>query len=205
MDLSSADLFVAVLAVLAGWWLGVRSERLSASQYKLSAASFASDWFRGLRSWASEAIDVLSESAYLAPGQNDDRAIDETRARDCRSRLSALIDRGRFYIPNSAHDKWGTDKPLAFRGSRHPALDFLVAAERVLAGTEPEIHKFPSQRSALVEIKRAFVSEIQDLLDPRAQNKAIAELLRLSQGDSASIQTAFQRLAQHPRRSDKSN
>jgi hypothetical protein len=192
-----AEVIVAAVSVLAGWYLGVRSERMASIQYKLSASGFAADWFRDLRSWASEAIDVLSEAAYLAPGRSDSKPINPEDCNRCRYRLSALIDRGRFFIPNYVPDAVGPNKPSAFRGLRHPALDYLVAAEQLLAGTAPDLSgSFPSARAALVSIKRHFVSQIQEVLDPRTQNRAIAELVRASRGDTADTRSAFERLAQ---------
>jgi hypothetical protein len=186
-----------VLAVL-GYIGGVLNER---RQYRLSASAFASDYLRDLRSWASEAIDVLSESAYHARGRSDHADMDPAVCRNCRYRLSALIDRGRFFIPNYNPDDVGANKAAAYRGLRHPALDLLVAAEQVLSGSTPDaVDTFASQRAALVEIKREFVSHVQEILDPRTQNREIAALLRETRGDPSDKRTALERLSQrdHP-------
>lgn len=198
LNLDVANVVVASLLGVIGFVGGVVTER---RQYKLSASAFASDYLRDLRSWASEAIDVLSEAAYQSPGRADTVSIDSTVCTSCRQRLSALVDRGRFFIPNYRPDDVGTSKPAAFRGLRHPALDILVAAEQVLGGAAVQwVRKFPSQRAALVELKREFVSQIQEILDPRTQNKEIAKLLRDSRADPAEKRTALERLSQrdHP-------
>lgn len=206
MGVSIAEVLIAALSLAAAWYLGMRAERSSADQYRLSANAFASDWFRDLRGWASEAIDVLSEAAYAAPGRRDTAPMEPELKRSCQHRLSALIDRGRFFIPNYTPDEIGLHKPPAFRGIRHPALDYLVAAERVLSDAEPEyIKQFGSVRGTLVVIKREFVSEIQEILDPRSQNKAIADLIKHSRGDTADTRSALQRLTarDHPDYSEK--
>jgi len=41
-------------------------------------------------------------------------------------KISAGIDAGRLYFPNSEADKLGLHKEAAFRGVRHPVLDMLV-------------------------------------------------------------------------------
>lgn len=190
-DLSAAEVLLGVVSLAAAWYLGVRSERLSARQ-------FATDWFRDLRAWASDAIDVLSEAAYCVPGRSNQGEMDaETRTR-CRHRLSALIDRGRFFIPNYVPDEVGKEKPAAFRGLRHAALDYLVAAEQVLSGADEQFkRRFQSQRAALVAIKREFVSEIQEILDPRAQNRAVAKIILASRGDASDNRSAIERLIAH--------
>ena len=205
MDVSIAEVLIAALSLAAAWYLGMRAERTSADQYHLSANAFASDWLRGLRGWASEAIDVLSEGAYAAPGRLDVDPMDPDVKISCRHRLSALIDRGRFFIPNYTPNEVGLHKPTAFRGVRHPALDLLVAAERVLSNAEPEyITQFGSVRGTLIAIKREFVSEIQEILDPRSQNKAIADLIKNSRGNTADSRSALEKLTarDHPNYSE---
>lgn len=144
---------------------------------------------------------MLSEAAYAAPGRRDTAPMEPELKRSCRHRLSALIDRGRFFVPNYTPDEIGLHKPPAFRGVRHAALDYLVAAERVLSDAEPEyVEQFGSIRGTLVVIKREFVSEIQEILDPRSQNKAIADLITHSRGNTADTRSALQRLTarEHP-------
>ena len=119
----------------------------------------------------------------------------------CRHRLSSLIDRGRFFIPNYVPDEVGVEKPAAFRGLRHPALDLLVAAEQLLAGADRQLLKqCPSLRAARVQIKREFVSHVQEILDPRAQNAELAALIRSTRGDPKDKRTALERLAQRDHR-----
>jgi hypothetical protein len=195
LNVSIIEVLIAALSLVAAWYLGMRAERSSINQYRLSASAFASDWIRDLRNWASEAIDVLSEAAYMAQGRHDTEPMDQDTKRSCRYRLSALIDRGRFFIPNYTPDDIGLQKPPAFRGIRHPALDFLVAAEQMLSNADPElIDRFGSVRGVLIAIKREFVSEIQEILDPRSQNKAIADLIKLSRGDTNDKRSALQKL-----------
>lgn len=57
----------------------------------------------------------------------------------------------------------------------------------------------------MIEIKRAFVSEIQEILDPRTQNRELAALIRSTRNASDETRSALQRLAQqdHPDFSDE--
>src|SRR5206468_2657238 len=96
--------------------------------------------------------------------------------RNHRARLSSLIDRGRFLLPNERGDQHGGHKPLAYRGFRHPVLDGLVAAEQIVAGTM-ELYAFPNSAAALNGVRREFVSLVQSILNPRQINKTIADLL----------------------------
>jgi hypothetical protein len=191
-DFDAANVAIAGLAALLGWYTGRTAERRA---YRLGASSFAADWYRDLRTWASEAIDVLSEAIEAAAGNDaSDPGLPAVFTAGC-PRLSALIDRGRFFLPNYAPDDFGRQKPPAFRGLRHPAVDYLVAGYNVMKhGDVPQA--FKSQRDALVEIKRQFVSHVQEILDPREQNRTIAEIIKSTRADPSEKKTALERLGQ---------
>ena len=192
MDPDILSVVVGLITGAAGFVGGQYMER---RHYNLTATAFVSDYFRDLRGWASEAIEVLSEAAYNAPGRHDMHAMDASTQRRCRHRLSALVDRGRLFIPNIDHEATGTNKPLAYRGIRPPALDLLIAGEQLLSGNSDVQARFPSLRAALVEVKRSFVSEMQEFLDPRAQNRQLASLLKQVGMTGADGLCALDRLA----------
>lgn len=199
MDPTLAGFIVTALAALLAWAVAhraakiaelqakvsVEQTRLAAEQTRLAAAAQASEWLAQFREWASEGIDALSESVYECP--LDASAPTGTHAdavKRCRHRISALIDRGRLFAPNILVDRVGETKSAAYKGYRHPVLDPLVAAERVLAG-DADISHFANRRKALVHTKREFVSRVQAVLQPRAELAQVADLLARSrpQGD----------------------
>lgn len=81
------------LGTLAGVDLALffsrRAEVISRLQRRLDAAAFATEWFRDLRTWASEATDVLSEAAYEGTDQQNEGAAEAIRLR-YRYRLSRV-------------------------------------------------------------------------------------------------------------------
>jgi len=164
------------LAALAAYYAATRQNRLTAT-------SIAADWLRDLRAWASEAVDVLAEATYTCrkgdPALSSD---DQATISRCRCRLSALIDRGRFLLPNERESDYGDHKASAYKGLRPPALDALVAAERIL-GEVMDLFSFPDRKSALIGVRREFVSTVQAILDPRSTNKTVAKILQHAQED----------------------
>jgi hypothetical protein len=132
-------------------------------------------WLRDLRAWASEAIDVLSEAIYAWNETEGISANDKSRF---IYRLSALIDSGRFFLPNVANEPINEDKtdalPAAYQGYRHTALDPLVAAIDVIE------HARPGAREVLWELRREFVSIIYLILDPAQHNRRISKRIRSS-------------------------
>jgi len=148
-------------------------------QNRLSASSVGADWIRDLRGWASEAVDVLAEASYSCAGAEAHVHPPASAHQEYRSKLSALIDRGRFLLPNERDDEYGSHKPRAYRGLRHPALDALVAAEQVLGRSIP-LEAFPDSKEALIGLRREFVSIVQGIIDPQSHNHDVARILRLA-------------------------
>lgn len=106
----------------------------------------------------------------------------------CRYRISAIIDRGRFFFPNQHVGSKGLHKPGAYRGSRHAVLDPLVAVERVLGGDASTV-EFGGRGSAIVHIRREFVSRVYSVLSPQTHNLQIARLIHQSDAARASDPT----------------
>jgi hypothetical protein len=178
----------AIGAAIVSWQAARQSEKAGASQQKLATHAAASDWLRDLREWASEGIDVLAEASYTCKHADMGRADCADQLRGCQHRISALIDRGRFFLPNQHTEKVGRHKPTAYQGWRHAALDPLVAAERVVSG-EVGSGSYPNREAALIEMRRAFVSGIQRILAPDLHNKEIARMIREGNEYRASDET----------------
>lgn len=194
MSAELAGVIIAAISAVLGWIIGTRTERAARKQYQLDAISFASSWYTDLRAWASEAIELLSEAAerYSDAEQTNDRHDEALLI--CRCRLSALIDRGRFFLPNASHEEYGIHKAEAYRGFRHPALDYLVGAYQILGHAVPiEQFGFSDRRSALIDLKREFVSIIQVLLNPRLHIEEINRLVEASRSEKLEKETPVEK------------
>lgn len=190
VDFNTAFGAVSAIATAAGayvaWYFARRSEGAAQAQQRLAAMSAVEEWRRELREWSGEVVDVLSEAEYqLHLGEGAMVSADLQR---CVHRLSALVDRGRQYLPNQDKDKYGLQKPYAYQGYRHATLDPLVAALRVMDRkvTPPSL----SAPDAVNEMRRLFVSRLQRILEPAVRNQEIAVLLEQSgrdKGDDPSL------------------
>lgn len=162
MDAGIIEVFVAGLAVALTWYFSRRAE------FQLS------NWLTEVRAWASECVDALAE-ARVAFDNDDGETEAARRKRVCAARLSALLDRGRFFLPNEPRENPDDRlKPLAYRGYRNAALDPLMAGIRVLNGTEPVTE--PSK--VIFELQREFVSEVYRVLRPDHYSRRIAKMIR---------------------------
>src|SRR5215213_5848874 len=93
-----------------------RAGELEKAEERRSSFVAVAEWRRDLRAWASEAVDVLTEATYLCEAPEGEAEKPEPVTFTCRYRLSALIDRGRLYLPNVRVGEHGQAKPYAFRG-----------------------------------------------------------------------------------------
>src|SRR5689334_9623590 len=103
----------AIAAAMVSWLAAKQSQKSSHIQQRLATHAAAADWLKDLREWASEAIDVLSESSYTCAHTDNSDQDCAAELRRCQHRLSALIDRGRFFVPNQSVSEFGMEKPTA--------------------------------------------------------------------------------------------
>ena len=161
----------SMLGTVAFAALNFRRQRLS---QRMQFAKLQQDYFSSLRTWADQISDLLSEAIHFAeldPQRCGDGAYFDRRNR-LRISLSSLIDRGRFFFPNLHTDQHGQHKERAFQGYRQEVLNSLVAAYQ--AATRLDCNDAANngpRRQELVAAKRAFVSEVQSILDPAVRDK----------------------------------
>lgn len=166
----------SILVGIAAATTAYLAYRISADAHSLEEYRAVSDWKKDLRAWANSGIAALSDAIYLQSPDAElmDRANEERR---CRCVISAIVDQGRLLLPNIPDSHWGIEKAPASRGFRHEALDYLVAAERVISGRLPSTG-FPSRSHALDSLRKGFVSSVSQMIDPAGDNRTIAELIR---------------------------
>jgi len=154
----------------------------------IHARAWADQYFESVRTWADDAASIIALAIHINDAPDAPAGFELLKL---RARLSAAIDRGRWYFPNRGHDEIGQHKEPAFRGIRQPVIDYLCNAYAALSSTKLPT---PDRRATLVKAQRAFVSEVQRVLDPRArdieiatvlENFRVAELLRNESGTVA--------------------
>jgi hypothetical protein len=128
----------------------------------ISANAWLDQYLVNLRSWADDACESISRAIHTTHLDSDKRSHELF---ECMYRLSASIDRGRWFFPNQWNAKIGLDKEPAYRGLRQPILDELVAAYDIVKkmNVTPGLNPV----AQLVHCQRSFVSEVQQVLNPR--------------------------------------
>lgn len=152
----------------------------------LSANSWLDQYMTNVRAWADDACDAISIAIHALKA---DPSIQDEMLFTSLRRVSGLVDRGRWFFPNLWSDEHGQHKEPAYRGIRQPILDCLVDAYRTIEMLRES--KDGTYIPELVHHQRAFVSEVQQVLDPRRRKReierikeqfAIAEKLRGANG-----------------------
>jgi hypothetical protein len=134
--------------------------------------SFRLQWTRDVVAWSSRVVDTLASAQGLceAAGPEDVAAFPYRHI--IAANLSALIDEGRFFFENKPLEGYGLEKPPAFRGVRPRMLSVLVQAHDYLKSA---VIPNPAGRAVHCErlwhIRQLFVSDIQQIIEPRWLSK----------------------------------
>ena len=195
MEVSASD-WIAIVAVLvslcAAFWsiksskealrISEKTNEISQKANSFEAINMTTQYVSNIIEWGDSVVLSMTEGAQICKISSDsDR---ETKCLEVRTRLSYLIDTGRWYFPNSFHNDVGTSKPNAYRGYRQPILDYVVEAYKTLDQTPLFIGDKDSSdsvssrlsRNELINLKREFTSCIQDVLDPRKREQIVINL-----------------------------
>ena len=164
----------ALSALIATW--NYHRERLN---QKLTAAKWKKEYFSDLLKWSDDSMLLLSQSLHLCeldPKKMEDNKFFELR-HELKIKLSAQIDRGRWFFPNYFVEKHGQHKHEAYRGFRPAVLDSLVFAYRAVNNLNySDISKNIESREVIADAKRLFTSEIQKVLNPRSRDEEFKKI-----------------------------
>lgn len=169
-----------ISALVAGvsFWLSVRAvKRQEAMQFE----SLRADSDGRLIDWADEAIAGIADSQRHCRDLKNGLLSDDEAKRnssEIRTRLSALLDRGRLFFPNqpdsTAEEGEGE---AAYAGAPHPAIDALYRVYRIISDLGRVSPLTPGEAvNAVVAQRRRFVSEIFRSVDPRRRQAALTAL-----------------------------
>lgn len=171
---------IAVLSAVISVYFSRQAEKSATKQLSVDVNNFQLEYFRDLRAWADEVVEVISEAGYLCEFNVSNWGNDELSKRQyyLRHRLSALTDRGRWFLPNVQEDKAGTEKEAAFRGFRQSPLGTIIRVHNLVPRINLEDSGLNSKlKEDIFDEKRKFVSEIQVILDPRTREQEFKKII----------------------------
>ena len=155
---------VSVLALLLNIMITTRQTRVS-----VEALKFNND--TQVMNWANRTVVAMAEAQHLCTSPNVSALYLHERGIVLATTLSSLIDEGRWFFPNVGRRATDPEKPGAYRGTRQPILDYVVAAyEGVKQMMTTEDAPRDGLATKIAEAKRHFVSEVQHAVDPRRRS-----------------------------------
>lgn len=140
------SLIIAISAFIYSYLTNTKKYELT-SQYRFE-----------ILNWYSTTIALLIRLKHEAEANFENSEL----KRDLLARLSAQIEIGRFYFPNiNKGDNYGTHKPLAYKGYRNLALDFLVYSYRLFENKDTI-----NYIKHVDFLQRHFTSHLFETIDP---------------------------------------
>jgi hypothetical protein len=178
------DLVVSITSAAIALVAASVSALFSYRGFRIQKLGARDQYFSGLISWAENAVDLTAEAVHVC--DLDPRKLPPgeffKRRHQLQFRLSATIEKGRWFFPNIDVDTHGIHKEEAYRGYRPMVLDSLVWAYRSVGALDyVDQSKNPQRRDELVKCQRLFTTEIQKLLDPRSRKTEFEKLMAKSQ------------------------
>ena len=170
---------ISLLSAAISVYFATRTRRDTRIQHQMQFSELKHQYYSELQKWADEVVDVITETIFLCDLDPREMQAGEffSRCHANRQKISALIDRGRFFFQNEYRDKYGRLKPTAYQGLRQRVLDQVVAVydvTREFTIDSPNLEF----RSALWKLRQNFVSELQNILNPSDREQAFKELLQ---------------------------
>jgi hypothetical protein len=177
LQVDLATTAIAIIAFIFSMWLGWRQSRLDVEELRQQRDSDIIDWGNSCLNVCCQA-EMLLRPEYQAV--SEEKEFERQRFK-VLGKISAGIDAGRLYFPNSEADKLGLHKEGAFRGVRHPVLDMLVQVYDLLRKVTYKRPEDPQERLAIREqaiaCKREFISRVQAEVDPRRRAQFLTKAI----------------------------
>lgn len=154
MDLSD---WISIISIIVAIGALVYSILSNTKKYELTY-----QYYNDILQWHNEAVEVLIYLRLSEP-DSDNRTTNLTK-------LSTLIEQGRFYFPNvNKGDCFGKNKPFAYQGYRNVILDFLVYSYQLFIRSD-----YMRYVKHAEQLQRLFTSYAFQYLEPQKRRKQIS-------------------------------
>lgn len=133
-------------------------------------------YYNDILKWHNEVVEVL---IFLRLSTFTDE-----QKLNYLSKLSALIENGRFYFPNvDKGDDFGKTKPTAYQGYRNVILDFLVYEYQLF-----ERNDYKRYIKHAENLQRLFTSYVFQYLEPKRQRKLVGRNTAINESKDFTIE-----------------
>ncbi|MEM7058957.1 MAG: hypothetical protein AAF557_15320 [Pseudomonadota bacterium] len=177
MELSTIIGLVTGTASIIGAYVSYVFARRAANRQRqfqeVELANWTHQYLSEIRTWADQVVHAMAEAVLLCdldPKRTENPTLFDRR-HAMMGRLSALVDRGRWFFPNEHMRTNQADRRIVFRGYRDPILDPVVHAHDAVKELNfNDQTQNVALRKEIVQIKRDFTDRMQVVLDPNSRN-----------------------------------
>jgi hypothetical protein len=175
------SLGVAVASAVISVLFSLRTNRDTKIQTQMQTIALLREYYSELQRWSDAVVEAITEAIFLCdydPAKMQDGEL-FTKWITTKQKISALLDQGRFFLPNEEADKVGQHKPVAYRGYRPPALNCLAAVYELLNHFNCTAQA-PNRnlRPKLWDARRDFVSQLQKTLNPQERESQLQNMAK---------------------------
>ena len=163
---------IALVAMLVSAVFSAIAVSASRKQLRLQRWQARQDLRNHTRAWAEEVVEVLQDGithCFIFQKGLEDKAT-SLHFTQLAGKISELIDCGRWHFENDKRSGYGRWKEGAFQGLAPKAINILKRAHGHLVRAAKNPPKksccYDHLRKNLTAEKRAFVSEVQDFIQP---------------------------------------
>lgn len=169
--------YIAIISILATVAVaaigGIYTIMTNTKKFELSEQYKSS-----LFSWYDRTVSIIMNLKY----SSEHSALEDKRA-EYLPQLSAQIEIGRFYFPNvQMRDNYGKDNPVAYRGYRHAALQYLIYIYDIYESGESG-----NLCVQLEDLERKFTSVIFEVIDPPSRIKNVKKYTGITVPDDIGL------------------
>ena len=174
------SVLVAIAAAIMSSYFAFKSKQSVTKSLAIQRFNLRQSYRSEVVVWANEVVVALSECVTICE-------LDPARAGNffdqrnrLRTKLSELIDRGRWFFENDKSSGYGHWKRGAFQGISPKTISCIKdVLSHVQKLNYQKINCNPSQRQPIVALKREFVSEIQDFVQPAETYKEFERVAKM--------------------------
>lgn len=150
--------YISIISILIAACALVYSIISNTKKYELTY-----QYYNDVLQWHNNIVEIL---IYLQLNN-----IDNNLKMEKLSKLSSLIEQGRFYFPNiDRGDGFGKEKPSAYQGYRNVVLDTLVYLYQIFLKDN-----YTKYKEHIKRLQRLFTSIVFDYLEPSKQGKQVSK------------------------------
>lgn len=171
-DVGYIEIIISILAIIVTIILTAIGIVTNRKKYELTY-----NYRIELMEWYKSVLNIMIYIIHLC--RSDDYTSSEfyKEKNKSLSKLSVLIETGRFYFPNVIiGDGHGQSKPSAYQGHRHINIQFLKHFYNI--ASKKDIDEL--EIKTMWNLERMFTSYMFDMIDPRVRNKEYSRLLSIN-------------------------